>query len=714
MQRWVDATKMGKICATLEFRVVHPDSTVRVLTGRGILLRDKQGRAARMIGTNRDITERKKFEAEQKLQGVILHSLTDGVSVVRLADQKILYANPRLEALFRYGPGELIGQPIFQLITDQQSTPPGEITTKIIAELKRSGRYQGDSQTVKKDGTVIWTYCNIRTFDHPDHGEVWIGIHQDITERKTTEEALRLSENKYRASREKYYSLFNNAQVAIFRSKLDGSELLEVNQKFLEIAGVSLEEAQGKPATLFWADPKEREELLRRIEIEGQVSNFEYKFLSNHREVRNCLTSLKLYREQKVIEGSILDITELKRAEKAVHEAKEAAENANRTKDIFLATLSHELRTPLTSILSWSQLIKDHRVDERAAERGIEIIEHSALAQSRLINDLLDVSRIAAGKLFLEIQETAPAPIINSEIEAISLVATKKQIEIIQDLDSKVSTIFADPVRLHQILWNLLGNALKFTSQGGKIWITLRQKGPLAEFCIRDNGMGIAPDFLAHLFDRFTQADSSSTRTQGGLGLGLAISSSLVKMMGGSIKAESQGKGLGAKFTFELPIHAVALQGESTAKPNEPNLHQKLVHALPKSDEFERIRGTKIIYVDDDPVALEAIKILLESHGAIVRSASSAKEAMGHLSNFTPDLIISDLAMPDIDGYALFEKIRAFQSEKLKLTPILALTAYAGPEDEARALKAGFQGYVSKPVDTHVLLQTVARLKKAA
>ncbi|MGK5089076.1 ATP-binding protein [Bdellovibrionota bacterium FG-2] len=419
----------------------------------------------------------------------------------------------------------------------------------------------------------------------------------------------------------------------------------------------------------------------------------------NSRMVRALGKRREFSAEAKTVFGVFQDITERKQAEGALREAKEFAEQANRTKDLFLATLSHELRTPLTEILSWSQLIKCGRLAPEKSQRGIEAIEQSARSQSRLINDLLDVSRIASGKLMLESREISPAQIIFSEIETHASAAAEKQIEIIHEVATDVTTVFADPLRLHQILWNLLGNALKFTPRGGKIWVSLRSGDHYAEFVIRDNGMGIAPEFLGHIFDRFSQAVSSSTRLYGGLGLGLAISSSLVRMMGGAIKAESPGKDAGATFTFHLPIRAPAIQPEASLHPIMRQI---------TLEEVAQIKGTKILCVDDDPVTLEAIRTVLESYGVVVRSALSAKQALEILSGFTFDLIISDIAMPDIDGYGLFEQIRSMPSQKDRPTPVIALTAYAGPEDQKQANEAGFHGYLAKPVDTHVLLQMVA------
>lgn len=386
------------------------------------------------------------------------------------------------------------------------------------------------------------------------------------------------------------------------------------------------------------------------------------------------------------------------------------ANKANLAKDLFIATLSHELRTPLTAILSWAQLIKSGRLDAGKSQRGIKAIEESALAQSRLVDDLLDISGIATGKLSLHCSDFSPAEIIGSEIEAIASAAAQKKIELSQDLDPEAKTAFADPARLHQILWNLLGNALKFTPPGGKIWITLRKDSNRVWFIIRDSGIGIAPEFIDHIFDRFSQADSSSTRRHGGLGLGLAISSSLIRIMGGKIKVESPGEGKGTSFSFYLPTRAVAL------RPDDSLARQSGIRLAPlqqsTQEALNRIKGTKILYIDDDSAALEAVTMLLESYGTVVRTAASATAAIQVRGSFTPDLIISDLAMPEQDGYDLLKRIRCLPSEKDKPTPVIALSAYAGVGDIKRVAEAGFQGHLAKPVDTNVLLQTIVTFKK--
>jgi PAS domain S-box-containing protein len=538
-----------------------------------------------------------------------------------------------------------------------------------------------------------------------------LGIVHDITERKKFEDRLRQSEYRLAEAQQvgKLGSWETDLSTLVVKWSLELFRMFEIDPGSFQ---------PSHSGFLAFVHPDDR----ARVDA-AFVGSFEKRSPNaiEHRIVTDsgCTTWVEerwqIFHDDKGLPvravGTCQNINERKLAETALNDAKNTAEQANRTKDFFLATLSHELRTPLTAILSWSQLIKNRKLDAAAEQRGVEAIEQSALNQSRLINDLLDVSRIASGKLLLDCHDISPIAAIHSQMDTFASAAAEKQIEIIRDIDLTVTKVFADQARLHQILSNLLTNALKFTARGGKIWVTLRRAGSFAELVIRDNGVGIAPDFLDHIFSRFSQADSSSTRSHGGLGLGLAISSSLVKMMGGTIKAESPGKGLGATFAVQLPIQVLAIQPEST---EDHRLTINLVASQPSSEEVNRIKGMKILCVDDDAPTLEAIKTVLELYGADVKSALSAKQALDIFKDFTADLVISDIAMPEMDGYGLFRSIRSLPSQKAKPTPVVALTAYAGPEDQKRVTEAGLQGYLTKPVDANILLQTVARFKKKA
>ncbi len=557
--------------------------------------------------------------------------------------------------------------------------------------------------TAKGNSRIVRALGKRRLFS--DKNKIVFGVFQDITERRQAQIALQQSEERFR---------FIIEQSPLSIQVLDATgKTIKVSKSFEKLWGVKFEDLKDYNIL--------RDQQLERLGLSDdlkkaftgelvELPSSEYDSndtlgLGFKRFVKSLAFPIK--NEEGRVDIVVLiheDVTERKTADEALRVAKEVAEQANRTKDLFLATLSHELRTPLTAILSWSQLIRSGRLSAEKSRKGIEVIEQSALAQSRLINDLLDVSRISSGKLVLNCREISPAPVLFEEVSSVTLTASEKQIELISSVDPAVTTVFADPVRLRQILWNLLGNALKFTPRGGKIWIGLRRSGDHVEFTIRDNGSGISPDFLNQIFNRFVQADSSSTREHGGLGLGLAISNSLAKMMGGSLEAKSLGKNLGSTFTVQLPIRAVALQSDTSPKHL---LDEGLALSLPTAEELSRVKGLKILCVDDDSRILDAIKMVLESYEIIVRPVLSAKEALDVLSTFSPDLIISDIAMPETDGYSLLKQIKNLSSQKDVQTPVIALTAFAGPEDEMRVREAGFHGYLAKPVDANTLLGVI-------
>jgi PAS domain S-box-containing protein len=400
---------------------------------------------------------------------------------------------------------------------------------------------------------------------------------------------------------------------------------------------------------------------------------------------------------------------EKERAELLIREqkARAEAEKGNRAKDLFLATLSHELRTPLTTILSWAQMLRMERLDPEKAKKGIEMIEQSAHAQGQLINDLLDVSRIIMDKLPLDLHPVDPAHIVRAAVDLIRPVADKKSIQIEMEMDPSTGIVSADPVRLQQVIWNLLTNAVKFSSEGKQIVVRMERTKvkdkDYARIQVVDKGKGISSDFIPHLFDRFSQADSSSTRIHGGLGLGLAIVRNLVELQGGTVEAESPGEGKGTTFTIKLPllIDRVGLIQNFHAEAKAKTIRSE--------EESLKLDGLRVLLVDDEPNTCEALSVVLHSFGAKVLCAISVSEALGLLAQFKPHVLVSDIAMPGEDGYALIRKIRGLGPVDCQI-PCVALTAYAGAEDIKRALGAGFQAHLSKPVDTNKLVGTIARL----
>ena len=397
-------------------------------------------------------------------------------------------------------------------------------------------------------------------------------------------------------------------------------------------------------------------------------------------------------------------ISELQRSEEArgqllvrAERARAEAEAANRMKDEFLATLSHELRTPLTSLLGWSSVLREAKREEKVLNQGLEAIDRNARVQAQLIDDLLDVSRIVSGKLNLDVRPLEISSVTRAAINVVRPAADAKNITLDYSAEPGLGAISADSGRLHQIIWNLLSNAVKFTPQGGEITIRTEQDGTHAKITVTDTGQGIDPEFLPRVFDRFRQADSSTTRSFGGLGLGLAIVRHLVELHGGTVSAESAGIGKGATFSATFPL----LTGRA-----EPIAHSGEICAA----EMRSLDGLRVLLVDDEAEAREIISTVIGRTGAEVQTCISASDALTKLAEWRPDVILSDIAMPEEDGYSFIGKVRSLPRDKGGETPAAALTAYARDEDRVQALAAGYQMHIAKPIGASQLVNMVAKL----
>jgi PAS domain S-box-containing protein len=381
--------------------------------------------------------------------------------------------------------------------------------------------------------------------------------------------------------------------------------------------------------------------------------------------------------------------------------ARAVAEESNRLKDEFLATVSHELRTPLTAILGWSRMLETG-LDPETSARAIETIRRNARSQSQIIDDILDVSRIITGKLYLELQPLELRPIIEAAMNVVRPTAEAKGISIEAEFDSQPTLVPGDANRLQQVIWNLLSNGIKFTPAGGYVRIVVHHSDSYAEISVQDNGQGITPEFLPFVFDRFRQADSTTTRRHGGLGLGLAIVRHLVEIHGGSVRAESSGAEKGATFTVRLPVvSSRTRQGVGTT----PNMFEIIEQA-----NFLALSGLRVLVVDDDADTLEMIAAALTESDAKVTSAPSVEEALARIKESRPDVIVSDIAMPLHDGYELIQQVRTLDNGQLPVIPAVAITAYAREEDRERALLAGYQEYLAKPVEPLELIAILAKL----
>ena len=490
------------------------------------------------------------------------------------------------------------------------------------------------------------------------------------------------------------------------------------NQKFLAFWGLAQDEVEGEDhrrlvqrVSHIFCDPNEMTSRLEAI-YASTSDSLDQMELTDGR----CF---ERFSRPQSIEGrtvgrvwSYRDITARRRAENALlaETARERAARAevarvSRLKDEFLATLSHELRTPLSAILGWSKALLLKPADVASQERGLQAIARNALAQARLIDDLLDMNRIVSGKLRLEVQPIDLTSVIEAAIEVVRPSAEAKGIRLRQVLDPGAGVVSGDPNRLQQVVWNLLANAVKFTPRDGKIEVLLQRVNSYIELVVRDSGIGIEAQFLPQVFDCFRQADSSTTRSHGGLGLGLSIARQLVELHGGSIRASSEGLGSGATFVVCLPL-AVMRPQPDRAHPMTATTEES---ATAPSVELD-LHGVRILVVDDEADARELVQQMLSACGAAVHTAGSASEALALFDALRPDLLLSDIGMPERDGYQFMQDVRKLAPERGGKTPAIALTAFARSEDRTRAMVAGYQVHLAKPVEPRELLATVGSL----
>jgi PAS domain S-box-containing protein len=644
------------------------------------------------------------------VRGAILNYLTEGVL---LADEHgtIIFSNQGLERMLDYDHGELIGKTAAMLFEQPPGTLPPLICTPN-AESLGAEHFFGELSCRKKDGSVIitLTQASLITFSGTKY---LFTVQTDITETRKWESALIQSEHRFR-------TMANNLPVLIWLSD-HNQHITWLNTSLFEFCGLSADDTLDK-LFLECIDPEDRSSYvqekeaaireLRDFEIEYRLRRFDgtYRWIwergSPLYETEYTLTGYL---------GSGIDITDRKQTEQdraklltAERAARSQFEKANQIKDEFLATLSHELRTPLNSILGWTHILRKDPSNAERLKLGIEIIEKNAKAQAQMIGDLLDMSRILSGKVRIEAKPTDLAQVISSAIETIAPTAQSKGIDIHFHADAGLGIVHVDPHRLHQVLLNLLSNAVRFSKANASIDVTVIPSDTEVSISVRDYGGGIAAEFLPHVFDRFRQADSSTTRRHGGLGLGLSIVKHLVELHGGHVHAESAGTGHGATFTITLPRSVASLT--RSAIEGTPST----VMAQPESKTHRTLEGVRVLAVDDEQDTRDLLKVLLEDEGAAVTTAASAKGAFASICETPPDLVISDISMPDEDGYEFMQKLRVFEADQGGLIPAIALTALARPEDRDQALAAGFQAHLAKPLNPAALVQTVVELVSEA
>lgn len=723
----------------IEYRMRHKDGHYVWLQDRGFVEQDAQGRVIRIVGISIDISDRKKIEADLRESEERIRLATTAANLGMwfwdLTINELIWTS-KCKELFGFPPDTTITYDLFRnrLHPEDRERTDEAVSSAVAQKLD----YDIEYRAVWTDNSVHWLAAKGRAFYNGDGQPVrMMGTVQDISDRKQAEETLRQSEENYRF-------LADTIPEIVWTRDAEG-EATYVNQRWQEYTGLSLEEtlAYGWRKVLHPDDLEISAQLWTEALQNGTPYEAEHRYLraadgtyrwhlvrglpikdDQGRVVKWFGTCTDIH-QQKQIDEERAQILEREKA------ARLEAEAANRIKDEFLAVLSHELRSPLNPILGWAKLLKTRKFDEAATFRALDTIERNAKLQIQLIDDLLDVSRILRGKLCLNFAAFDLAIIINAAIETVKLAAQDKSIEIHLRIQPNVSKVLCDFNRLQQVVGNLLNNAVKFTPPGGRIDIRLsvgmeqaaggRGQGgqgristlaapslPLAhlptpvstyaEITITDTGKGISSEFLPHVFEYFRQADSSTTRNHGGLGLGLSIVRHLVELHGGTVTAESPGEGQGATFIVRLPLIE-----ESSKQEKENKAEAENTNSLP-------LAGIRILLVDDEIDTRDFMSFLLQQDGATVSEASSATEALEAFAQSLPDILLSDLGMPLVDGYSLISQIRSMSPEQGGQIPAIALSAYAGESDRDRALAAGFQKHIAKPVEPTELLALIIDL----
>ena len=565
-----------------------------------------------------------------------------------------------------------------------------------MATAATEGRAEDERWHMRRDGSRFWA-SGIMTPVRDETGKL-IGfskVMRDMTER-----------NKLTEERDRFFALSMDMLTIVH---LDG-RFQRVNPAFQKVLGYSEEELFAR--SLFeLLHPDDRAKTMSayvNLATGQPVKHMENRLRCKDGTYRWVAWSYFPVPEDGLAFGVGRDTTELRRMHEVLRLRAEELENANRVKDEFLATMSHELRTPLTSILGWSRLLHSNQLSDKDKERAIQIIQRNAEAQSKLIEDLLDVSRIITGKLKIEFQPVSFAAITESALGSMRPAFDAKQLQLEASIDPAAGPISGDPSRLQQIVTNLLSNAIKFTPNGGKIDVRLERHDSHVRLDIKDTGVGIATEHLPYIFERFRQVDSSNVRTHGGLGLGLAIVDYLVRQQAGAVFVTSGGTGKGATFSVEFPLTSSEMIGDS--RDAEVFSRRPAVLERANATIDPTLQHLRVLVVEDDPDTQELLKAVLLRHGANVTTVSSSVNALEEIGSSKPDVIISDIGMAGENGYELIRKIRSMDPEAGGRIPAIALTAYAGASDRRRALLAGFQTHLAKPVEPDDLLAVILSL----
>jgi len=673
-----------------------------------------------MSKTSPDIPETGALLQSEERFRLLVEGVRDYAIFMLDPQGRVLTWNAGAERLKGYAAAEIIGQHFSRFYPPE--TLNAGLPARELEVAEATGAFEDEGWRVRKDGTLFW--ANVVVTALRDRSGTLVGfakVTRDLTQRRDHEESLRQSEERFRLLVE------GVSDYAIFMLDVNGV-VASWNAGAQRIKGYASNEIIGRHFSTFYpADAR----LSGWPDHELQVAAETGRFFDEGWRIRKdgtsfwaavTITALRDSHGRLIGFAKLTrDLTGQKRAEaleiagqqreeilEAERSARMEAQRATRIKDEFLATLSHELRTPLSSILGWTQVLKLKADVLKPAElkRAVEVIDRNARAQVRLIEDLLDLNRIMTGKVRLDVKQVSLVEIVRSVIESAEPGAKAKDIRLESRLDSDTPLVPGDSDRLQQVVWNLLSNAIKFTAKGGRVEVLLQRVGANTVLTVSDTGIGIPETFLPRVFDRFSQNDASTTRSFGGLGLGLAISKQLVELHGGTIRASSPGEGRGATFFVELPLAALPARGE--AAPAAPPI---AAAAPARNPSLPRLDGVHVFVVDDEDDGRELLRRVLEDQSATVTVLSSGEEALSELKRVKPHLIVSDIGMPLMDGYQLMRTFRAGEGTGEKI-PAVALTAFARAEDSKRAMLAGYQAHLAKPFDVAELVLVAADLAK--
>jgi PAS domain S-box-containing protein len=634
----------------------------------------------------------------------VLDNIRDYAIFMMDTERRIVGWNAGAERILGYSAAEILHTTADAIFTDEDRASGAPAREQAVAA--RDGRAEDERWHVRKSRSRFYASGVLsRVTDAEGRIVGFVKVLQDFTERRRTAEALARSEERYRllVDSVKDYAIFMLDPAGRVVSWTAAAERL-LGYAEAEVLGQSF-------ALFFTAQDRAKgvpDQELSGALVTGRVAAVGWRVRKDGTHFWGEELATAVRDGEGRIQGVskiTRDITQRMVAEEERERLLRQMTEANRIKDEFLGTVSHELRTPLNSILGWTRLLRDGNLTPESSERALETIQRNALAQARLIDDLLDVSRIITGQLRLHLQEVNVPSVLTSALNAVRPAADAKEITVEVDLSPDAESLVGDAGRLQQILWNLLANAIKFTPAKGSVRVETRQQDTEIVLTVADTGVGIEPEFLPFVFDRFRQADSTTTRTQSGLGLGLAIVRHLAELHGGRVAAQSAGIGRGATFTVVLPRHTNATTAAAAGPFPDAAPRQPSTAGL-----GPQLQGISVLVVEDDEDAREFLRTALHDRGATVFTAAGAQEGWDAAIHIAPDVLVADIGMPVHDGYRLIHEVRSASMPRVRDVPAIAVTAYARDVDRARVLAAGYQEHLAKPIDADALASAILAL----